>query len=117
MTAREHTNQTETRTPPALDSNPSINELRRLIPTIGMDTTLGHQNTNNPFNNTLATHHQRHNQHSTLGDHNLSTGKNIYVFNLDKPCDYYLYYYIKENLLSLMSGCLRTPPKLEGLGQ
>ena len=30
---------------------------------------------------------------------------------------FYLYYYIKENLLSLMSGCLRTPPKLEGLGQ
>ena len=29
----------------------------------------------------------------------------------------YLYYYIKENLLSLMSGCLRTPPKLKGLGQ
>ena len=29
----------------------------------------------------------------------------------------HLYYYIKENLLSLMSGCLRTPPKLEGLGQ
>ena len=28
-----------------------------------------------------------------------------------------LYYYIKENLLSLMSGCLRTPPKLKGLGQ
>ena len=28
-----------------------------------------------------------------------------------------LYYYIKENLLSLMSGCLQTPPKPEGLGQ
>ena len=71
-----------------LDSNPSINELRRLIPTVGMDTTLGHQNTNNPFNNTLAPHHQRHNQHSTLGDHNLSTGKK-YVCSLKAPLDYY----------------------------